>query len=112
MEETINSFGKISWICGRCSWVENGLCWECGKPKEKRKLFCPPCAKNSVRASIKKYKESDEHKAKYSLYYKKRWKEDIEFKKRKTQLRKEWLARNPQKKEQYKLSRIYRELGL
>lgn len=112
LEEVISSLGKISWVCPRCSWVEKGLCWECGKAKEKKKLYCLLCAIKSRKASVKKHNASDEYKQKKSLYFKNRWDKDPEFKKRKSKIKKEWLEKNPQKKEEYKLSRIYKELGL
>ncbi len=112
MEEILSPLGKITWVCKRCAFVEKGLCWECGKPKEKKKLYCPPCAESKAKSAIKKHNASPEYKEKSSSYFKKRWHKDPEFKKRKTEIKKVWLEKNPQKKEEYKLSRIYKELGL
>lgn len=112
VEEVISPIGKISWICPRCTWVEQGLCWECGKPKEKTKLYCSPCADKNAKACRKKRNETEEYKQKKSSYFRNRWYTDPEFKKKKRENKKKWLEKNPQKKDEYKLSRIYKELGL
>lgn len=111
-EEVISPLGKITWVCPRCSWVEKGLCWECGKQKEKRKLYCTSCAKKNSEISKQRHRDTDQYKQTSSSYFKKKLKEDEEFRKRKLENKRNWLKRNPHKKEEYKLSRIYRELGL
>lgn len=112
MDEILSSLGKITWSCKRCGFVEKGLCWECGKPKDKKKLYCSSCAKNNIKASIKKHNSSAEYKEKSSSYFKNKWNKDPEFKEKKSKQKREWLERNPQKKEEYKMLRIYKELGL
>jgi len=112
MEEIISSIGKITWSCKRCAYVEKGLCWKCAKPKEKKKLYCTSCAEKNIKASIKKHNSSAACKERSSSYFKNKWTKDPEFRERKKKWKKEWLEKNPQKNEEYKLSRIYKELGL
>lgn len=110
MQESIDSLGRVSWTCLRCEQVAKGFCWECGEKKEGKRIYCEPCGKKKQKEAIRRFMKTDEHKRRSALYHKRKSK-DPEFKKKKSAQRKAWLERNPQKKEQYKMALIYRELA-
>lgn len=110
MQEIMDSLGRVTLICHRCEWKKQGFCWECGEKKEGKQLYCRPCAKKKQRIATQRHNKSADYKQKSSVYFKNRWHTDAEFRKKKTQQKREWLEKNPHKKEEYKIALIYKEL--
>lgn len=52
--------GRTSWTCFRCSWRDDGLCYQCGKPRTndpQRGVMCEACRVASLTAANKRARE-------------------------------------------------------
>lgn len=109
MQESLDSIGRVTWICHKCDWWKSGLCWECGKTREKTKLLCSKCRVLNLKLAKARHAKTEQYKKTSAEYFKKRSKDPL-FKERRAERKKEWDKKNPHKIVEYKLSRIYKEL--